>query len=83
VTYDERIQRAKRAEQLLTDEVFIEAIADAEERIIADWKASQDSAGREMCWMKLQALEAVQGQLRATVDDGSVLLARVAKEERK
>ena len=83
MTYDERIQRAKRAEQLLTDEVFIEAIADAEERIIADWKASQYSAGREMCWMKLQALEAVQGQLRATVDDGSVLLARVAKEERK
>jgi hypothetical protein len=78
MTHEERRQRAIRSEQLLNNQDFIEAMADAEEHIISDWRSSAESAQREMCWMKLQALEAVQKQLRAYVDDALVLHSRVA-----
>lgn len=78
MTHEERQRRALRSEKLLNDQDFIEAMADAEEKIVSDWRSSLEPAQREMCWMKLQALEAVQKQLRAYVDDALVLHSRVA-----
>lgn len=83
MTREERHQRALRSEQLLNNQDFIEAMADAEEQIISDWRSSSETAQREMCWMKLQALEAVQKQLRAYVDDALVLHSRVANRSNK
>lgn len=83
MTHEERHQRALRSEQLLNDQVFIEAMADAEEQIIGDWRSSQTSESREMCWMKIQALEAIQQQLRANVNDVLMLNSRVANRSKE
>lgn len=83
MTLDEQIQRGMKAEMILNDALFQEMVQDVEIQAVADWKFAQSIAEREMCWMKVQALDAVMKELRAVRDNALMVEKRIGKDGNK
>lgn len=70
--------KGQRAQIILDDEVFQEAIASARQRIYRVWQAEPGAGARERLWLEQKALDAVRAELREMVNRG--VQARRKKE---
>lgn len=62
------VTKGRRAEKILNDDVFQEAMKNAEESLKDEWKNDTTQQGREACWHKLHALSEVKRALRVFVN---------------
>ena len=71
---EEEIQRAIRAEQILKDELFKEAVREVKEAILngIEMSAIKDSEMREKLCQQLILLNAVVGRLRTYMETGKL-----------
>jgi len=83
VTPEQSIERANRAEKLVTDPLLNEAFETLRAKIIANIEEApiRDKAGVHECRLMLKVLTSVKGHLEQAVRDGKVVLHRL--EERK
>lgn len=64
-------QRAARARQLADDPIFREVMDGLKEAAITAWMQTKtdNTKQREYSWMMVKALDAIEGNLKAIVDD--------------
>ena len=74
MTEQEELQRAVRAEQILGDDLFKEAVKEVEEAIIRGIRLSpiKDAELREKLCQQLMQLHAVIGQIRSYIETGKL-----------
>lgn len=74
MTEQEELQRAVRAEQILGDELFKEAVQNVESALINGIKLSpiKDAEMREKLCQQLIQLHAVVGQIRSYIETGKL-----------
>ena len=74
MTPEEEIQRALRAEQILKDELFKEAVREVKEAILngIEMSAIKDSEMREKLCQQLILLNTVVGRLRTYMETGKL-----------
>jgi hypothetical protein len=60
--------KGRRAAEILTDAVFIEAEAMTKADLMSAWSAEKEQAKRESLWMELQGLGATRRALQKLVD---------------
>ena len=58
---------ARRAKEIMEDEVFLSVFADLEERFTADWRNSQpaDTHKRETAWSAIRVLGDIRSRLHS------------------
>jgi hypothetical protein len=58
---------ARRAKEIMEDEVFLSVFADLEERFTADWRNSQpaDTQKRETAWSAIRVLGDIKSRLHS------------------
>lgn len=66
--------RATRAQQLLDDELFAEALTGLERAYIEGWKAAaaRDTDARERFWQAVQIVGKIKGHFETIIRDGKV-----------
>jgi hypothetical protein len=71
------VGRARRAQELLDNELFNEAITTIERDLIAAWKATpaRDTDGRERCWTAIQQLGNLKSYFESAMRDGQLAKA--------
>ena len=62
--------RGQHAKRLLADDVFIEAIDEAERTLMETWKESKSVEVREHIWAGIHSLDEVSNALRKFQSDG-------------
>ena len=74
MTPEQELERAARAEQILGDELFKEAVREVEEAILSGIKRSpiKDAELREKLCQQLTQLEAVVGYIRSVMETGKL-----------
>ena len=60
-------EKATQAAAILRNEVFEETIKNLKEDLIAQWTNAVESSERELCWLKLNALNSILEDLEATI----------------
>jgi hypothetical protein len=72
MSFEERIQRAEEARQLMTNPLLADAFISIEERAVQAWKNSlpHDPAARESAWRSYVAISSLRGELQSYIDDG-------------
>jgi hypothetical protein len=70
MTREQLRARARRAQEILDDEVFHAALEDARQATIEEWVTSPTVEGREAAWAQIRGLGAVQQGLRRIVSAG-------------
>lgn len=70
----EKINRANRAQNLLSDELFQESLAALEAEYIRQWRESKynDDDGRERLWLAVNVIGKVKDHLTKVISDGKV-----------
>lgn len=60
-------EKARRAKEIMEDEVFLSVFADLEERFTADWRNSQpaDTQKRETAWSAIRVLGDIRSRLHS------------------
>lgn len=71
-TQQERIERGRRASEVLNSDVLAEAFAASRAQFIEEWLGSNNPDAQLAAWAKVHALEAVKDDLRRTVSDGVI-----------
>jgi len=71
MTNDQKIQRGKRALEILEDEVFQEAFDAVKERLTRQWIDSKAEDDRNEIWKTMKLLENVKWQLELYMEDGT------------
>lgn len=66
------IDDGRRATEILNDDVFKQAVANARQKIIETWEAATSAEAREKAHSKLAALSAVVAELGAQESTGQV-----------
>ena len=66
------VTKGERAQQIIDNDVYKEAVAGATKRIKDQWAAATNADDRESLWHKLQAIEAVTTELKIIRDCGIV-----------
>lgn len=71
--------RAARAQSLLENDLFNEAIATIEADLVKAWKATppRDTDGRERCWSAIQQLGKIKGYFETVLRDGQLAKAQL------
>tara|TARA_R110002110_G_scaffold15951_1_gene70131 strand:- start:284 stop:535 length:252 start_codon:yes stop_codon:yes gene_type:complete len=66
--------KARRAQEILKDDVFLEAIENAKSGVIAQWALTElnDTTTRESLYHQCRGLDEVLRHLRTLVDDWAV-----------
>lgn len=79
----ERLERARRAEELLENETLVEAFELLEHKYLHALRETkyQQELERTQLWHRLKALDALQLELRAMVEDG--FLVKLSLEKTK
>jgi hypothetical protein len=74
MSYEERIARGAEAARLLDGDILSEAIASAEEEVLARWLDSEkpDPDRALAAWATRRALRLVRDDLRRIVSDGQI-----------
>ena len=65
-------ERAVQANIILTNEVFLEMLANLENSIISEWKLAESPTERGSCWLKLGALRSITEDLNALVHSDKI-----------
>lgn len=73
--------RGKRAQEILDDEVFIEAEAIAKSRVMAEWEVEKDPAKREHLWTQVSGLRATRTALVVLVSRGTTAAHQAKKAQ--
>lgn len=82
LTTEQIIARGERASKIIGDEVFVDAVQQADALFTQEWKSATDTARREAAWAKSAALDEVVRVLRSIMDNGKVATARVKRGSR-
>lgn len=71
--------RALKAQELLENDLFNEAIAAIERDLVAAWKATpaRDTEGRERCWTAVQQVGNIKGYFESVLRDGKLATAQL------
>ena len=66
--------RGRRAQDLMSDELMVEAFNTIRTRLTTEWADSpaRDHEGREKIWLMLKSLNAVEVHLRTTLETGQM-----------
>ena len=85
MTPEEELQRAARAESILGDELFKEAVTEVEQSLINGIKRSpiKDAELREKLCQQLTQLDAVLSLLRTHMESGKLAEATLKQKLRK
>lgn len=62
-------KRRKQAKELATNETLLWIFAEREREIYERWKASEDTASRELCFYDITALEGLRDAIDATTGE--------------
>jgi hypothetical protein len=63
-------EKARRAKEIMEDDVFLSVFSDLEEKYTADWRNSQpaDTQKRETAWSAIRALGDIKGKLHSVAN---------------
>ena len=66
--------RAQRAQQLMDDELMVEAFASLETEYIAFWKKTpvRDTDARERLWQQIRNLDLLKGHFEKIISNGKL-----------
>lgn len=83
MTPEEELHRAGRAQQILADALFKEAVNEVEEALINGIKLSpiKDSEMREKLCQQLIQLHAIVGRLRSYMETGKLAEATIKQQQ--
>lgn len=72
-------ERARKAQELLDNPLFNEAIETIEADLIKAWKATpaRDTEGRERCWTAVQQVGNIKGYFESVLRDGKLANAQL------
>ena len=65
-------EKAHQASTILNNEVFKETIKNLKEGLIDRWTIALESSERELCWLKLNALNSILEDLEATIHNDKI-----------
>ena len=65
-------EQASQASMLLQNPVFKEMLENLNNNLISQWTIADTVEERELCWMKLNALSSVKGDLQALIHNGKI-----------
>jgi len=71
-TQQQRIERGRRASEVLNSDVMTEAFEVSRLQFIDEWLQTAEPDRQRAAWAKVHALEAVKDDLRRTVSDGQL-----------
>ncbi len=76
MTFQEKLDKAKKVKQILDDEVIKETWLDLEQKYVDEWiKTSPDDIEkREMLYLSIQVLQHVQDHFQAILNDGDIVV---------
>ena len=76
MTFQEKLDKAKKVKQILDDEVIKETWLDLEQKYVDEWiKTSPDDIEkREMLYLSIQVLQHVQDHFQAVLNDGDIVV---------
>lgn len=80
-TDHERLERARKAQELMEDEVLTEAFDLLEQRYLQELRDTDlmQEKERTQLWHRLKALEHIRRELQAMVEDGYVVRLNLEK----
>lgn len=73
-------QKGERAAQILENEVYLEAVTGAKQRIKDGWTKASSAVEREALWHQFQAIQAVTTELLIIRDRGIMERKKNEKE---
>lgn len=73
-TLEEEVQRARLAQEILSNELFKEAFQSISAQILQMWNstAAEQAKEREILWMELKLLQRLEQIFKNTVEDGKL-----------
>tara|TARA_Y100001938_G_C7815165_1_gene293806 strand:+ start:98 stop:352 length:255 start_codon:yes stop_codon:yes gene_type:complete len=76
MTFQEKLDKAKKVKQILDDEVIRQTWLDLEQKYVDEWiKTSPDDIEkREMLYLSIQVLQHVQDHFQAILNDGDIVV---------
>ena len=76
MTFQEKLDKAKKVKQILDDEVIKETWLDLEQKYVDEWIATSpdDIEKREMLYLSIQVLQHVQDHFQAILNDGDIVV---------
>jgi hypothetical protein len=74
--------RGMRANELMSDEIMVEAFTLLDQRLTNEWANSpaRDTDGRERLWMMLKLLKSVEGHLKEVATTGKMASLKLEQE---
>ena len=84
MTFQEKLDKAKKVKQILDDEVIRQTWLDLEQKYVDEWiKTSPDDIEkREMLYLSIQVLQHVQDHFQAILNDGDIVVNYNKKQKR-
>ena len=76
MTFQEKLDKAKKVKEILDDEVIRQTWLDLEQKYVDEWiKTSPDDIEkREMLYLSIQVLQHVQDHFQAILNDGDIVV---------
>ena len=76
MTFQEKLDKAKKVKQILDDEVIRQTWLDLEQKYVDEWIATSpdDIEKREMLYLSIQVLQHVQDHFQAILNDGDIVV---------
>lgn len=76
MTFQEKLDKAKKVKQIIDDEVIRQTWLDLEQKYVDEWiKTSPDDIEkREMLYLSIQVLQHVQDHFQAILNDGDIVV---------
>jgi len=74
--------RGMRANELMSDEIMVEAFTLLDQRLTNEWANSpaRDTEGRERLWIMLKLLKSVEGHLKEVATTGKMAALKLEQE---
>ncbi len=72
-----------RAEAILTDPIFADAVRGIEAEIITQWRNEADQARRDRLWTEIRLLSRLVGRIRGVMETGQLAAAELGEIERR
>ena len=74
--------RGMRANELMSDEIMVEAFTTLDQRLTNEWANSpaRDTEGRERLWLMLKLLKSVEGHLKEVATTGKMAALKLEQE---
>ncbi len=70
-----------RAEAIITDPLFADAVRRIRDAILAQWQNEDDAARRDRLWLEIRLLSRLVGQIRGVMETGRLATAELGEIE--